>query len=162
MVEKLTIEIPKKDILSDVHFRTYYQGESLKRKDVDFVSVQTSSDDEDILGTFLETALNEICGKMIKRVQDFTWENSEDNVKIELYPYKRIPESDAAKVTKLLQKSILDYVSNRCVVEWLLVVNPKLVSSASSRSERLEWEVFKHIGMISQMTRRRATDLAGI
>lgn len=162
MIEKLTIEIAKKDILSDIHFRTYYQGEALKRKDVDFASIQTSSDDEDIIGTFLDTALNEICGKMIKRVQDLTWDTSGENVKIELYPHKRIPESDAAKVTKLLQKSILDYISNKCIVEWILVVNPELVSAAASRTDSLEWEVLKHIGMISQMTRRRATDLAGI
>lgn len=162
MVEKLVIEIPKKDILSDIHFRTYYQGEALKRKDADFASIQTSSDDEDILDTFLDTAVNDVCGKMIKRVQDLTWDTSGDNLKIELYPHKRIPESDAAKVVKLLQKSILDYVSNRCVVDWLLVVHPDLASAPASRSDSLEWEVFKHIGMISQMTRRRATDLAGI
>lgn len=162
MVEKLVVEIPKKDILSDIHFRTYYQGEALKRKDADFASIQTSSDDEDILGTFLDTAVNDVCGRMIKRVQDLTWDTSGENLKIELYPHKRIPESDAAKVVKLLQKSILDYVSNRCVVDWLLVVNPDLASAPASRSASLEWEVFKHIGMISQMTRRRATDLAGI
>ncbi len=162
-VEKLVIAIASEKVFSDVHFRTYYQGETLKRKDADFASIQTSSDDEDLLASFLETAVNELAGKMVKRVIALDWKIEEGGmITFELYPYRRIPVEDAEKVKKLLERSMTDYMANRCLYEWLLVVNPELSSAAFSRNNRLEGEVLKHIGMVSGMVRRRATDLAGI
>ena len=67
----LAIEIKLSSIFSEIDVRTYYQGESLKKKDADFSSIQTSSDDYDMLRSPVETALNNISGRLIKRVKCF-------------------------------------------------------------------------------------------
>lgn len=161
MTNELKIAIPASDIFSEVNIRTYYQGESLKRKDADFVSIQTSEDDYDALRTYIETALNNINGRLIKRVREFDWIITSGNITITLLPYDRIPPH-ADKVVKLLEKAIFDYIVNYCIYEWLTVVKPELSSVTERRNDILLTDVVKFIGMISGMVRRRATDLAGI
>lgn len=161
MMNELRITIPLSSIFSEINIRTYYQGESLKRKDADFVSVQTSEDDYEALRTFVETALNNTNGRLIKRVREFDWIMGGENVEIDLVPYNRIPPH-ADKVVKLLEKAIFDYIVNYCIYEWLLVVKPELASVTEKRNDSLLWDVVKFIGMISGNIRRRATDLAGI
>lgn len=160
MTDVLSIAIPTERVLSEINLKTYYQGESLKRKDADFVSIQTSEDDYDVLYTFIETALNTINGRLIKRVKNFEWVINED-ITISLTPYDRIPPH-ADKVVELLKKAIFDYTVNYCIYEWLLVVKPELASISGSRNEILLCDVVKFIGMLSGAIRRRATDLAGI
>lgn len=157
----LPIDITLASIFSEVDSRTYYQGEALKRKDADFVSIQTSVDDYDALRTFIETALNNTSGRLIKRVKEFEWIIDDEGITIHLIPYNRIPPH-ADKVAKLLKKAIFDYIVNYSIYEWLLVVKPELASVSESRNEPLLWDIVKFIGMISGNLRRRATDLAGI
>lgn len=160
-MEGLLIEIQLSNILLEIDSRTFYQGESLKRKDVDFVSIQTSSDDYELLHSFIETALNNISGRLIKRVKDFEWAIDGEKISINLMPHNRIPpHSD--KVIILLKKAIFGCIVNYCIYEWLLVVKPELASVSEQRNEPLLWDVVKFIGMISGNIRRRATDLAGI
>lgn len=160
-MDVLSIKISLIDLYSEIEVRTYYQGESLKRKDADFVSIQTSEDDREALLTFIETALNNTNGRLIKRVKECEWDINNENVIIQLIPYNRIPPH-ADKVVKLLEKAIFDYIVNYCIFEWLLVVKPELASIAEKRNDSLLWDVVKFIGMISGMVRRRPTDLAGI
>lgn len=161
MTDELKIVISLSSIFSEINIRTYYQGESLKRKDADFVSVQTSEDDHDALLTFVETALNNTNGWLIKRVREFDWVMGSENVEITLVAHSRIPPH-ADKVVKLLEKAIFDYIVNYSIYEWLLVVKPELASVTENRNDSLLWDVVKFIGMISGNIRRRATDLAGI
>lgn len=160
-MDSLNIEIQLSAIFSEVDVRTYYQGESLKKKDADFSCIQTSSDDYDTLRTPIETALNNINGRLIKRVRDFKWSVDEAALNIELIPHNRIPPH-VDKVVLLLKKAIFDYIVNYVCYEWFLMVNPELAPIPEKRSEALMWDVVKFIGMISGMIRRRATDLAGI
>lgn len=157
----LPIDITLASIFSEVDSRTYYQGEALKRKDADFVSIQTSEDDHDALRTFIETALNNTNGRLIKRVKEFEWVIDDEGITMRMIPYNRIPPH-ADKVMILLKKAIFDYIVNYSIYEWLLVVKPELASVSESRNEPLLWDIVKFIGMISGNLRRRATDLAGI
>ena len=154
-------------IYDEVNARTYYQGESLKRKDIDYVSVQTSSDDYDALRTYVETALNNACGYLLKKVKAFSWEIADDDEKIgiisiSLIPYCRIPPIHAEKVCRLVGKALFDYIVNYTLYEWYLVVKTELANAVGARNDALLSEVLKHVGMISGRIRRRATDLAGI
>ena len=155
----ITIEIQK--LYDEVNSRLYYQGESLKRKDIDFVSVQTGEDDYPQLHTFVETALNNISERMLKRVISFTYSFDTD-ILITLSPYDRMPAEDAEKVIPLLKKAMIDYIVNYVMYEWLLVVKPDLAPINESRNDSLLYFVIKFIEMISGRVRRRATDLAGI
>lgn len=103
----LAIEIKLSSVFSEIDVRTYYQGEALKKKDADFSCIQTSSDDYDTLRTPIETALNNINGRLIKRVRDFKWSVDEAALNIELIPHNRIPPH-ADKVVSLLKKAIFD------------------------------------------------------
>lgn len=105
-MDSLNIEIQLSSIFSEVNLRTYYYGESLKKKDADFSCIQTSPDDYDALRTPIETAVNNINGRLIKRVQDFRWNMDATVLTIELIPYNRIPPH-ADKVVQLLNKAIL-------------------------------------------------------
>lgn len=158
----LSINIELASIFSEIDSRTYYQGESFKRKDADFVSIQTSEDDKDALLHIMETALNNINGRLIKRIKNFEWSVNADSINIELLPYYRIPEEHAGKVSALLKKSIFDYIVNYCCYEWLLIVKPELAYISENRNASLLAEVSKFIGMVSGRIRRRSTDLAGI
>ena len=132
----LAIEIKLSSVFSEIDVRTYYQGEALKKKDADFSSIQTSSD-------------------------DFKWSVDEAALNIELIPHNRIPPH-ADKVVLLLKKAIFDYIVNYVCYEWFLMVNPELAPIPEQRNEKLMWDVVKFIGMISGIVRRRATDLGGI
>lgn len=157
----LLVEILLANILSEIDSKTFYQGEALKRKDIDFVSIQTSSDDYDLLHSFIKTALNNISGRLIKRVKAFEWGIDGEKIFMNFIPHNRIPPH-ANKVIKLLEEAIFDYIVNYCIYEWLLVVKPELATVTEKRNDLLLWDVVKFIGMISGMVRRRATDLAGI
>lgn len=161
-MEKILIDIELAGVFSEIDSRMYYQGESMKRKDIDFVSIQTCDDDREILLPIMETALSNINGSLVKRVKDFEWHVGEKSISIELVPYLRIPEDHAGKVALLLKKSIFNYIVNYCCYEWLLVVKPELASVPENRNAVLLAEVSKFIGMISGRIRRRSTDLAGI
>lgn len=158
----LSINIELTNIFSEIDSRTYYQGESFKRKDADFVSIQTSEDDKDALFPIIETALKNIYGRLIKRIKYFEWSLDANVINIELVPYSRIPEEHGNKVVALLKKSIFDYIVNYCCYEWLLIVKPELAHIPEKRNSFLLSEVSKFIGMISGRIRRRTTDLAGI
>lgn len=160
-MEKLLINIQLSSIFSEIDIRTYYQGESLKKKDADFSSIQTSSDDYDMLRSPVETALNNISDRLIKRVRCFEWQIDDEKISISLVPYERIPPH-ADKIVELLKKAIWDYIVNYVHYEWLLTVKPELAPVPEQRDEKLMWDVVKFIGMISGIVRRRATDLGGI
>lgn len=160
-MDSLSINIQLSSIFSEIDVRTYYQGESLKKKDADFSSIQTSSDDYEVLRTLVETAVNNISGRLIKRVKSLDWIMSEENINITLTPYNRIPPH-ADKVVVLLKKAIQDYIVNYICYEWLLIVKPELAPVPEQRNDTLMWDVVKYIGMLSGIVRRRATDLGGI
>ena len=157
----LSINIEIQKLYDEINSRLYYEGESLKRKDIDFASIQTGDDDYPQLRTFVETALNNISERMLKRVISFTYSFVSD-IDITLLPYYRVPTEDAEKVIPLLKKAMIDYIVNYAIYEWLLVVKPDLAPINGQRNEDLLYIVIKFIEMISGRVRRRATDLAGI
>lgn len=158
----MILKIDLTSIFDEIHSRTYYQGEALKRKDIDMANIQTSLDDTPALRTFAETAINNVSSIMIKRVVNYNFELDSDCIIITFEPHKRIPESDAPNVVKLLSKAITDYAANYIMYEWYLTVAPELASLPESRIMILLDKVNSCIQMLSKPVRRRATDLAGI
>lgn len=162
-VQRIKITTPLQYIYDEVHSRTYYEGESLKRKDIDYVSLQSGADDEAQLHDFVGTALNDLQANLIKRVKECDVDIDDDeNIVWELTPYQRVPESDALRSSKVLGKAMQDYIVNKCVTEWKRVVYPSLVDTNESQEDMLMYKVQRAVGMISGIVRRRATDLCGI
>jgi hypothetical protein len=163
----LTISLPLETIRDIVHSRTYYIGESFKRKDIDYVSVQTSSDDIAELGEYVDTALNELCGKLVKRAKTIDWDEitnpntHEKEFTVTLTPYKRFP-NNAKHVFLLLRKAMLDYITTYVIYQWLITVKPELAATFYNQLPELMWKCETHVAQISGIIRRRATNLAGI
>ena len=156
----ITITIPVKGILDSVNSKTYYIGESYKKKDIDFCDVQTSGDNADELTTYIETAINEIVGNLTKRVNDIEFDIT-DKIVISFNPFNRVP-GNYEVVAKMLSKAIEDYAVNYTTYQWLNTVKPDIAAPIFSLLDKNMSQVYKYIGMLSDMVRRRATDLAGI
>lgn len=161
-MELQTITIKFDTVYDEIKSRLYYEGESLKRKDIDFVSIQAGEDDSAQLSSFIDTALNNISQQMLKRLVSYTYTKSDDSAVMTFYPNSRIPETDAVKAVVFLTKAIIDYVVNYAMYEWLLVVKPEIANINEQRISPLMFNLCKYIEMLSKMPRRRATDLAGI
>lgn len=165
-MDPLTITLTVEEIFKEVDIRTYYYGEKLKQGDTSAALLQTSSDDYDAMFTYLDTALNDVCGYALKKVRafDFSVDHEGESITLSFLPYFRIPKQHAVIVLRLLRKSISDYLVNRCIEEWLTTVQPELAVTYTAKNSQLLDAVLKHIGMISgqRQVRRRATNLAGI
>lgn len=156
----ITITIPVQKILDDVNSKTYYIGESYKKKDADFCDVQTSEDNADELISYIETSVNEIVGNLTKRVNDISFEVTDD-ITISFNPFNRLP-GNYEVVAKMLDKAIEDYVANYTTSQWLNTVKPEIVAAIFSLLDKNMSQINKYIGMLSGMVLRRATDLGGI
>ena len=148
LVQHITITIPLSYIYTEVHSRTYYEGESLKRKDIDYVPLQSSTDDEAQLHDFVSTAINDLQANLIKRVKECDPEIDDDeNIVWTLTPYQRVPKSDALRASKVLGKAMQDYIVNKCVTEWKRVVFPSLVQANESQEDILMYKVQRAVAI---------------
>lgn len=155
-----SIELSK--LVEEINIQSYYIGEAFKRKDPDYVVVQTSIDDIDALTTPIDTTINEIAMRLLKRVKRFTWDKTDDSYDFNITPYYRIPEDHADKCGELLKKAVFDYIVTNCLIHWLSIVRPDNVQYVSQRLIPNEAAITRLIGMISNNVRRRATNLGGV
>jgi hypothetical protein len=159
----IEIRIKIQRVAEEVHLRSYYQGETLKRKDPDDVSVQSGDDDMIVLRPMIETSLSELVSLMMKRVRHVDWEiTDEDEMVVSIQAYPRIPHSDEARVAKLMERSMTDYLSLRTLQQWYGTVKPEIRGTVEEELIRAGAAVGKYVSMISGNIRRRSTDLAGI
>ena len=157
-----TITISLEKIYQQVTTELYYAGESMKRKDMDYVSIEAGEDDYATLKIFVESAMNELSQRFIKRLASYTCTIDDTNITITFTPHSRVPEEDAEKASSFMGKAIFDYIVNYTIYKWLLVVKPELATINASNISPLLFSVMKFSEMLSNIVRRRATDLAGI
>lgn len=180
------ISIRMASIFEEVRMRLYFKGESLKRKDADYCVVQAGPDeDQDLLRGFVESGMNSIAQAVVKRMASFDWcietpsapsvdepaspEDTATDDKIEeecltivYVPYERKKLSDEARMLKIAEKAIFNYLVNYTIGEWLGVVSPDLSREFVSRNDGLMFSIRKAFAGLSPLLRRRATDLGGI
>lgn len=147
-------------ILKEVDMQTYYAGESKKRQDVDADITQTSSDNYDELSVFMETALNDVSGMLLKRTKSSSFTQDEKSISFSIDPFT--VKTSAEYLGILLKKAIFDYVVNYIVYKWFETVKPEMAGMYFQNIAKFEYSVIKYAGMLSGNPRRRATDLAGI
>jgi len=148
------------EILKEVDMQTYYAGESKKRQDVDADITQTSSDNYDELSVFMDTALNDVSGMLLKRTRSSSFTQDEKSILCSIDPFT--VKANAEYISNLLKKAIFDYVVNYIVYKWIEMVKPEMAGLYFQNIAKLEYSVIKYVGMLSGHPRRRATDLAGI
>jgi len=148
------------EILKEVDMQTYYAGESKKRQDVDADITQTSSDNYDELSVFMNTALNDVSGMLLKRTRSSSFTQDEKSILCSINPFT--VKVNAEYIGNLLKKAIFDYVVNYIVYKWIEMVKPEMAGLYFQNIAKLEYSVIKYVGMLSGHPRRRSTDLAGI
>lgn len=86
----------------------------------------------------------------------------EEYLTIVYVPYERKKPSDEARMLKIAEKAIFNYLVNYTIGEWLGVVSPDLSREFVSRNDGLMFSIRKAFAGLSPLLRRRATDLGGI
>lgn len=120
---KLTITINKSEILFEIKNRAFYTGETLKEEAPRISALmQPSSDDNDLLESFITTAI----GDIISYIPSFTYSFSDiEDFILEI----DAPENFDTNQTLGLTKAISDYLTEYSLFKFYQRVYPKLADS---------------------------------
>lgn len=143
------IYIPFNDIIDFVSLRTYYRGESVKRKDMDADLTQVSEDDKAIIRLHAQTAAASVCGILIQTLPCTRWLIEDEDL---VFSFHDVLRPD---VRDLLRKAIFDYVTNQCVIQWYYDTMPELAAPYVALDATYQRQVVVYGGMLRNMGRRK-------
>ena len=157
---KNIITIPESELQQQIDLRNFYMGEAAKRKDKDADTIQSSTDDKDLLRMFVHTACNGLVTAVALRFPSIRYTIEDENIIFEF-------ETEIAFGSHLLpalQRAILDYLVNETIMNWLMLRRPEMAHTYISLRSSLCSDVLFAFAKIynNKKIRRRATDLAGI
>lgn len=152
------ILIKREELQQEVDLKTYYMGEAIKRKDIDADTIQSSTDEEELFGMFLQKAVSELAASVAMRFDTVKFDVTDNYVSIS---FTHIGNTE---VTSILRQRIKDYLVNEIIYSWL-----NLRQTASTA----EYYQIHNIGLSKvkdifaifynkNKVRRRSTNLAGI
>ena len=155
-----SITIEKSELQQQIDLRNHYMGESAKRKDKDADTIQSSKDDEDLLGMFTERACNELVTAVALRFSSIEYTMNGNSIVFRF----ETPGNARSHLLPILRQSILDFLVNETIMNWILLRSPQMAQPyVSLRAELCSNVLFAFAKMYNcKKTRRRATDLAGI
>lgn len=159
-MEEVKVFINKKEIFRQVHLRNYYMGESAKRQELNADLIQSSTDDEILLESFLERACSLLAGSIALRLTNFKY-NSDENYSAFIF---ETTNDSRNNLISLLNQQITDFLINEVCIHWLLLRMPTLAEGNIAMRTSLYTSVqdtFAKFYNIKKV-RRRSTDLAGI
>ena len=135
-------------------------GESAKRKDKDADTIQSSTDDKDLLRMFMHTACNRLVNAVALRFPSISYTIEDGSIAFE-FETESIRHSH---LLPILQRAILDYLVNETIMNWLLLRCPEMAHTYISLRSSLCSDVLFTFAKIhnNKKIRRRATNLAGI
>ena len=157
---KHTISIKRNELQQLINLRNYYMGEAAKRKDPDAATIQSCTDDEELLYMFMKRACNELLTSVALRFPSISGNVGNENIEITFEAETECPEH----LLPMLQQAITDYLVNETIMQWLLLHSPQMAQSYISLRTSLYCNVQHLFGKIysRKKLRRRTTDLAGI
>ena len=157
---KNIISIPESELQQQIDLRNYYMGESAKRKDKDADTIQSSKDDEELLLMLIKTACNELVTAVALRFPSISYTIDERSI-IFTFDTETACRED---IIEMLRLSIIDYLVNEAIMQWLLLRRPEKAQVYFSQRGKLYNNVqFTFAKLYNRKkTRRRATNLAGI
>ena len=157
---KNTITIQRSELQQQIDLRNFYMGESAKRKEKDADTIQSSKDDEELLLMFTHTACNELVTAVALRFPSISYDIDEESI---IFEFETVDEP-RSHLLPMLQRTILDYLTNETIMHWLLLRRPEMAHPYISLRTSLYSNVLFTLAKFynSKKIRRRATDLAGI
>lgn len=157
---KNSITIKWNELQQQIDLRNYYMGESVKRKDNNADTIQSSKDDEELFLMFAHNACNELVTAVALRFPSigYTIEGNDITFTFET------PDDTHSHLLPMLTQAINDYLVNEMTMQWLLLRQPNLAQTYISLRGNLNSNVqFMFAKFYNrERRRRRATDLAGI
>lgn len=157
---KNTISIKRNELQQQINLRNYYMGEAAKRKDPDTATIQSCTDDEELLYMFMKRACNELLTAVALRFPYIYGSVGNENIEITFDTETGYPEH----LLPMLQQAVTDYFVNESIMQWLLLRSPEMAQSYISLRSSLYNNIQHLFGKIysHKKLRRRTTDLAGI
>ena len=154
------ITIEKSELQQQIDLRNHYMGESAKRKDKDADTIQSSKDDEDLLGMFTERACNELVTAVALRFSSIEYTIEENCIVFRF----ETQDNSRSHLLPILRQAILDFLVNETAMHWILLRSPQMAQPYISLHTGLCSNVLFAFAKMynSRRIRRRATDLAGI
>jgi hypothetical protein len=153
------ILIKKEELMHQVELRTHYHAEGEKRKDLNADIGETSSDDEELLETFLNSAINELIAAVAGRFEGISCNISSGYIEISFIG----SDDTRSNIMPILKQAITDYLINELMTQWTLIRYPAwsqtYVAMRNDFFARVK-ELFA--AFCNRKIRRRSTNLAGI
>ena len=154
----MTIE--RSGLQQQIDLKNFYMGDSAKRMDKDADTIQSSKDDEELLCMFLKTACNELVTAVALRFPSVGYTIDDKEIVFTFETEKEVRDD----LVEMLRHSIIDYLVNEAIMQWLLLRRPNMAQPQISQRGSL----YRNVQFIfaklynTHKTRRRATNLAGI
>ncbi len=154
--------IKREELQQEVDLKTYYMGEAIKRKDTDADTVQSSTDEKELFGIFLQKAVNELAASIAMRFASVGFNVNDEYVSIVFEDENENEKRD--ELTAILRQRIKDYLVNEIIYSWLHL--RQTASTGEYYQTHSIWlsKVKDIFAMFcnKRKVRRRSTNLAGI
>ena len=154
------IIIRRSELQQQIDLKNFYMGDSAKRIDKNADTIQSSKDDEELLLMLIKTACNELVTAVALRFPSISY-TIDDRSIIFTFDTETACRED---IIEMLRLSIIDYLVNEAIMQWLLLRRPDKAQVYFSQRGKLYNNVqFTFAKLYNRKkTRRRATNLAGI
>ncbi len=158
MKNRITIE--RSELQQQIDLKNFYMGDSAKRTDKDADTIQSSKDDEELLCMFVKTACNELVTAVALRFPSISYTMDDKIIAFDFETEKELRND----LVEMLRHSIIDYLVNEAIMQWLLLRRPGMAQPQISQRGNLYRTVQFMFAKLynTRKTRRRATNLAGI
>lgn len=155
-----TIIIERETIEHQVHLRNYYMGESAKRSNINADTIESSNDEKELFGMFIQAACNELVSSIAMRFASASYNINDEYISITFSSFNNSRQA----LLPQLRQAVTDYLINEVTLQWLLLRNPQMANSYISLRTTLYNNVQQQFAKFSNIkkVRRRSTDLAGI
>lgn len=154
------IIINRKKLQHEVHLKTYYMGEAIKRKELDADTIETSKEEEELFEMILNKAVNDIMASVALRFASVRYSVEKEYISLTFCGADERRE----ELLPLLQQRINDYLVNELTMQWLNLRQPALAQGYDYRHIQWTSSVKEILTMFynHKKVRRRPTNLAGI
>ncbi|MBR4065798.1 MAG: hypothetical protein IKJ97_03500 [Bacteroidaceae bacterium] len=157
---KNTILIKWNELQQQIDLKNYYMGESVKRKELDADTIQSSKDDKELLLMFASEATNELVTAVALRFPYISWDVEGNYISVSF----ETNDNSKEHLLPMLKQAMTDYIVNETIMQWLLLRQPQMAQTNISLRGNLYSNVQQLFAKLynRKKVRRRATDLAGI
>lgn len=157
---KAKITIKWDEIQQQIDLKNFYMGESAKRRNADADTIQSCTDDMELLQMFANQASNTLVSAVAFRSPLVNYSIDSKNI---TFMFETAGNNND-NMLPMLQQAILDYLVNEIMMLWLLHRQPQMAQTTISLRTALYQNVMQlfYKLCIKKKMRRRATDLAGI